>query len=96
MFLFKHLLGNSKVNNRPNVNSILHLFGGWLFEAAFIGNEDLISNNNKPMPDGSDTKSEKSIEVPPSLTPGKYFTAQTLMRSAMTSTPTATPSVMSL
>ena len=72
MFLFKHLLGNSKVNNRPNVNSILHLFGGWLFEAAFIGNEDLISNNNKPMPDGSDTKSEKSIEVPPNLTPGKF------------------------
>ena len=60
------------MNNRPNVNSILHLFGGWLFEAAFIGNEDLISNNNKPMPDGSDTKSEKSIEVPPNLTPGKF------------------------
>ena len=34
--------GDVKINNRPNVNSILHLFGGWLFEAAFIGNEDLL------------------------------------------------------
>ena len=36
------LSGDVKINNRPNVNSILHLFGGWLFEAAFIGNEDLL------------------------------------------------------
>ena len=32
----------------------------------------MISNNNKPLQDGSDSKSEKSIEVPPNLSPGKF------------------------
>ena len=67
---FLTILGEYKVNNRPNVNSILHLFGGWLFEAGFIGNEDLVSKNNSQLQD--DSKSEKSIEVPPNLTPGKF------------------------
>jgi len=48
----------------------LHLFGGWLFEAAFIGNDDLVPNKN--LSENSDIKSEKSIDMPPGLSPGKF------------------------
>lgn len=30
--------------NRPRCNSILHLFGEWLFDAAHIGGETWIQN----------------------------------------------------
>merc|ERR1711953_271737 len=57
------LLGEAKTNNRPNVNSVLHLFGAWLFEAAFIGNEDLMPVNKNGL-ENVDVRSEKSLEMP--------------------------------
>ena len=53
------------------MNSVLHLFGGWLFEAAFIGNEDLMPANKNGL-EGSEVRSEKSLEMPPALSPGKF------------------------
>lgn len=62
--------GDVKTINRPNVNSILHLFGGWLFEAAFIGNEDLLPATNSSSK--SQDNSEKSLDVPAALSRGKF------------------------
>ncbi len=42
----------------------MHLFGGWLFEAAFIGNEDL-------MPNKANVQEEKA-EMPSNLTPSRF------------------------
>ena len=58
-----------KTINRPNVNSILHLFGGWLFEAAFIGNDDLLPAKNNLQ--NSENSGEKS-EMPPNLSLSKF------------------------
>jgi hypothetical protein len=33
--------------NRPNVDSLLHLFGNWLFEAAMVGYMDKTQFNDK-------------------------------------------------
>lgn len=32
---------------RPKVNSIFHLFGEWLFEAALIGTTPVYNNNQR-------------------------------------------------
>ena len=72
--MFRLITGDIKTNNRPNVNSILHLFGGWLFEAAFIGNEDLKpnSNNDGKIAGNLENGNEKSLEMPAALSPGKF------------------------
>ncbi len=70
-----NFIGEIRTSNRPNCNSILHLFGGWLFEAAFIGNEDVQAKAIKQDSETISTtslKSDKSIEVPPGLSPAKF------------------------
>lgn len=69
---YKYFTGDVKTINRPNVNSILHLFGGWLFEASFIGNEDLLPNNSSTNQGKNQDNSEKSLDVPAALSRGKF------------------------
>ena len=55
------------------MNSILHLFGGWLFEAAFIGNDDLMPMTSTNLSKNDTTGvTDKSLEMPPALSPGKF------------------------
>ncbi|XP_014219177.1 ral GTPase-activating protein subunit beta isoform X2 [Copidosoma floridanum] len=67
---------------RPKCNSILHLFGEWLFEAAFIGtdgwSQSLPQPNNAPkrpssvIVDGPSSLQENLGEVPASLGIDRY------------------------
>ncbi|KAJ8675024.1 hypothetical protein QAD02_010810 [Eretmocerus hayati] len=67
---------------RPKCNSILHLFGEWLFEAAFIGTDGWSQNlplpNNAPkrpssvLIDGPNSLQENSNEMPLSLSIDRY------------------------
>ncbi|XP_031783489.1 ral GTPase-activating protein subunit beta isoform X7 [Nasonia vitripennis] len=69
-------------SGRPKCNSILHLFGEWLFEAAFIGTDGWSQNlpqpNNAPkrpssvLVDGPSSLQENIGEVPPSLSIDRY------------------------
>ncbi|XP_014486488.1 PREDICTED: ral GTPase-activating protein subunit beta isoform X3 [Dinoponera quadriceps] len=67
---------------RPKCNSILHLFGEWLFEAAFIGTEGWSQNLPQPsgaskrpssvLVDGPSSLQETVSEVPSTLCIDRY------------------------
>ncbi|XP_053593188.1 ral GTPase-activating protein subunit beta isoform X4 [Microplitis demolitor] len=63
---------------RPKCNSILHLFGEWLFEAAFIGTEGWSQNlprSKRPssvLVDGPSSLQETITEIPSSLSIDRY------------------------
>ncbi|XP_071636603.1 ral GTPase-activating protein subunit beta isoform X2 [Temnothorax longispinosus] len=67
---------------RPKCNSILHLFGEWLFEAAFIGTEGWSQNLPQPsgaskrpssvLVDGPSSLQETVSDVPPTLCIDRY------------------------
>ncbi|XP_015175300.1 PREDICTED: ral GTPase-activating protein subunit beta isoform X2 [Polistes dominula] len=67
---------------RPKCNSILHLFGEWLFEAAFIGTNGWSQNLPQPsgaskrpssvLVDGPSSLQETVSEVPPTLYIDRY------------------------
>ncbi|XP_046418146.1 ral GTPase-activating protein subunit beta isoform X4 [Neodiprion fabricii] len=67
---------------RPKCNSILHLFGEWLFEAAFIGTDGWSQNLPQPsgaskrpssvLVDGPSSLQETTSEIPPSLGIDRY------------------------
>ncbi|KAL0129771.1 hypothetical protein PUN28_001794 [Cardiocondyla obscurior] len=67
---------------RPKCNSILHLFGEWLFEAAFIGTEGWSQNLPQPsgaskrpssvLVDGPSSLQETVNDVPPTLCIDRY------------------------
>ncbi|XP_058804059.1 ral GTPase-activating protein subunit beta isoform X2 [Phymastichus coffea] len=67
---------------RPKCNSILHLFGEWLYEAAFIGTDGWSQNLPQPsnapkrpssiLVDGPSSLQESLGEVPPSLSIDRY------------------------
>ncbi|XP_023326701.1 ral GTPase-activating protein subunit beta isoform X2 [Eurytemora carolleeae] len=67
---------------RPSCNSILHLFGLWLFEAAFIGTDAAKTGGSKKEQTGSSrpsslskgntTMTSEPVDLPPGLTPDKF------------------------
>ncbi|XP_012286236.1 ral GTPase-activating protein subunit beta isoform X2 [Orussus abietinus] len=67
---------------RPKCNSILHLFGEWLFEAAFIGTDGWSQNLPQPsgtskrpssvLVDGPSSLQETVSEIPASLNIDRY------------------------
>ncbi|XP_011343434.1 ral GTPase-activating protein subunit beta isoform X5 [Ooceraea biroi] len=67
---------------RPKCNSILHLFGEWLFEAAFIGTDGWSQNLPQPsgaskrpssvLVDGPSSLQETVSDVPPTLCIDRY------------------------
>ncbi|XP_020285892.1 ral GTPase-activating protein subunit beta isoform X2 [Pseudomyrmex gracilis] len=67
---------------RPKCNSILHLFGEWLFEAAFIGTDGWSQNLSQPsgaskrpssvLVEGPSSLQETVSDVPPTLGIDRY------------------------
>ncbi|XP_043270594.1 ral GTPase-activating protein subunit beta isoform X3 [Venturia canescens] len=67
---------------RPKCNSILHLFGEWLFEAAFVGTDGWSQNLPQPLGaskrpssvlvDGPSSLQETISAIPPSLSIDRY------------------------
>ena len=50
---------------RPKCNSILHLYGKWLFEAAFIGTEYAQDGTANPGQSGASQGGKQGAQMPP-------------------------------
>lgn len=63
--------GDTRLTNRPKCNSILHLFGDWLFEAAFIGMTDNQVEGTSPDPNAR-RRSSVVTTLEQDLPPAKF------------------------